>query len=423
MKIIKKISGNPLVRLSSLNSVSVLTRIAGGFLASKMLATLGPAGMALTGGLRNVLGFTDVFSTLGMQTGIVKYSAEYEENRKELSYVLSTVFVTVLVAVAFFGLVLFIPATFWSEWAFNGTARYAWVFRVLAAALPLYTGSIVLMSVLNGIGKYKRVIFINIFGNLIGVAMSAVLIWFFRIEGAFLGLIFSPVVVLFLAVYPLYKNLGGFSLIRFSYFRLSILKQLSAYSFMGIFTSILGIAVYINLRNHISETAGMEQSGYWEGINRISSFYLMFAVTLQSVYLLPMLSKAKTDGEVKKLWHSFYKIVVPVFAIGLLLMYLLRNIVIRITLSEAFLPMESLFVWQLLGDLFKVASQILAQELLARKLIKQYFITEIMSFSIFYFAGIYLVNRYAAEGAVMAHCLMYFIYLVYMVVYFRKKLF
>ncbi|MFP9113497.1 O-antigen translocase [Flavobacterium sp. RHBU_3] len=423
MSILKKISGNQLVRLSSLNSVSVLTRIAGGFLASKMLATLGPAGMSLTGGLRNVLGFTDVFSILGMQTGIVKYSAEYEEDKKELSYVLSTVFVTVLVAVAFFALVLFIPAAFWSKWAFNGTAQYAWVFRVLAAALPLYTGSILLTAVLNGLGKYKRVILINIFGNTIGVTMSAVLIWFFKIEGAFLGLIFSPVVVFFLAIYPFYKKLGGFSLIRFSNFKPDMLNKLSAYSFMGIFTSLLSIAVYINLRNHISETVGMEQSGYWEGINRISSFYLMFAVTLQSVYLFPMLSKAKTDGEIKKLWHSFYKIVIPVFAFGLLVMYILRGLVIKTIFSEAFLPMESLFVWQLLGDLFKVASQILAQEILARRLIKQYFITEVMSFSIFYFAGIYLVNHFAAEGAVMAHCLTYFVYFIYMVVYFSKKIF
>lgn len=396
----------------------------GGFLAGKMIAAfLGPAGMAITGSFRNFLTSVDTFSTLGLQNGIIKYTAEFQDESEKLKKVLSTVFITIALGILVCGLGIALPAIYWSEWVFNGTAQYAWVFRVLGATLPLYAGSLVLTAMLNGLGKYNRVIYINIFGNLLGVSMSAVLIWCLKTDGALWGLVLSPAIVFLLSVYPLYKAIGGFKNISTGYFSKDMLRGLSSYSFMSLATALLGTAIYITLRNHIINTTGNDQAGYWEGINRISSFYLMFATTLQTVYFLPQLARAKNDAEIKATWHSYYKVVVPVFIAGLILVYVLRRLVIKITLSQAFLPMEGLFIWQLAGDLFKVCSQILAQEFFARRMVKQFIIFEVGSFGIMYASGYYLINSHGVEGAVMAHAITYLVYFAAVALYFRKKLF
>lgn len=424
MTIFKKISNNPVVKLTSLNGVSVLTRMLGGFLAGKMIAAfLGPAGMAITGSFRFFLTSVDTYSTLGIQNGIIKYTAEFQDETEKLKKVLSTVFITIAIGVLVCGLGIALPAIQWSNWVFNGNAQYAWVFRALGATLPLYTGSLVLTAMLNGLGKYNRVIYINIFGNLLGVSMSAVLIWCFQTDGALWGLVLSPAIVFLLSVYPLYKTIGGFKNIAAKHFDKNLLKGLSSYSFMSLVTALLGTVIYITLRNHVINQSGMDDAGYLEGINRISSFYLMFATTLQTIYFLPLLARAKDDTEIKATWHSYYKVVVPVFILGLMLVYLLRRFVIKITLSDAFLPMEGLFIWQLTGDLFKVCSQILAQEFFARRMVKQFVVFEVGSFVLMYASGYYLINTHGVEGAVMAHAITYLLYFAGIAFYFRKKLF
>lgn len=412
------------MRLTSLNSVSVLIRMLGGFLSGKMIASfLGPAGMSLTGNLRNFLTMVDAYATIGIQNGIIKYTATAQDRKEELSKVISTVFITMLFSGIVSGFVIALPATFWSTWIFNGATSYAWIFRVLGIAMPLYIGNVVFMNMLNGLGRYNRVILINTVANAIGVGGSALLIWKYGVDGAFLGLIFSPVVAGMLAFFPLYKSIGGFSLVSFDAYSSKVLKDLSAYSFMTLLAALLVQGLTIFIRNRITDTSGMTESGFYEGINRISSFYIIFASTLQGVYFLPMLSRAKDNEETKKIWRSYYKVIVPVFAAGLLLVYVLRRFVIHVTLTDEFLPMEKLFVWQLTGDLFKVSSQILAQEFFARRMAKQFAISEIGSVAITITTGYYLIDLYGAEGAVMAHCITYFVYLAVMLVYFRKKLF
>ncbi|MFL9845763.1 O-antigen translocase [Flavobacterium rhizosphaerae] len=424
MALFKKIFANSLVKLSSLNTLNIGIRILAGLISSKMIALfIGPGGMALTGSLRNFLSSVDAFSMLGMQNGIIKYTAEYERQRENLYKSLATSFLVVGVAVVICLLVLVGPAAYLSQWVFNGTDEYAWVFRILGIALPFYTGGILFMSVLNGLGRYKKVILLNLAANIGGVALSAILIWQYNIKGAFLGLILSPVILCFFSFYPLYRLLGGFHFLHKKYFSIPILKSLASYSLMALFTAIMAPFVFISIRNMIIDNHGADEAGYWEAVNRISVFYLMFVTTLLTVYFLPQLSKGTTIQHTKSIFRSYYKIIVPVFGAGLVAVYLLRYFIIGLLFSDNFLPMHKLFAWQLAGDFFKVCSLILGQEFFAKKMIKAYLATEVFSFAILYTGCALLIPDYGSEGAVMAHMFTYFVYFVVLAFIFRKKLF
>ena len=94
MKFLKKIAQTQLFKISSLNSFSVIVKIGIGLITSKLLAVfVGPSGMALVGNFRNFTSSLESISTLGFQTGIVKYVAEYNAVDKEkLPILLSTAF-------------------------------------------------------------------------------------------------------------------------------------------------------------------------------------------------------------------------------------------------------------------------------------------------------------------------------------------
>lgn len=423
MEFIRKILDSPIFKISSLNTASVLVRVAGGLLSSKIIALfLGPAGLTLVGGLRNFLTSIDAVTMLGFQNGIIKNVAEHEKDSEKLGRILSTIFLSIFAVMLLTSLVLILAASYWSKQVFS-SVDYGWVFIVLALSLPWYTGNLVIMSVLNGLGKYKNVIFINIWGNITGVLLSAVLIWQLRVPGALLGVILSPALMFMFSFYHLKRQFPGLGFLKVSKFDNGILRGLFSYSFMSMVTAILGPVVFISIRNTLIQDFSADEAGFWDSINRISVFYFLFVSTMLTVYFLPRLSMAKTRHETHDVFMSYYKTIIPVFAAGLVVVYFLRGFIVRLLFSEEFLPVTDLFLWQLLGDFFKAASLILGYEFFAKKMTRAFIVTEIMSYAVLYFSSRYLIELYGSEGAVMAHAFTYCIYLAVLALYFRKKLF
>jgi O-antigen/teichoic acid export membrane protein len=421
--LLNKILQSQLFKISSLNGISVMVKIAGGLVSSKVIALfLGPAGLAIVGNFRNFLTSVDSFSTLGFQNGIIKYVAESQHDDKKLGQILSTIFSTLLAVIIVASLLLAGFSFYWSQWVFNGSTRYEWAFIVLAFSLPWYTGNLVLLSVLNGLGRYKQVIYINIWGNITGVVLSALIIWKFNVDGALLGLMITPLFMFIVALYLLKKYFTGSWYKHFTV-KYSLLKGLLSYSYMSLLTALIGPVVYLSLRNMLIENYGMEEAGYWEAMNRISFFYMMFITTLLTVYFLPELSKSKSDAETKTIFFGYYKNIIPLFFGGLVLLYFMRDIIVKLVLTEDFMPTEDLFLWQLIGDFLKACSYILAFEFFAKKLTRAYIVTELLSFLTLYFSAQYFIIHYGSKGAVMAHALTFGIYLVILIIYFRKKLF
>lgn len=414
----------PIVKISSLNGVSVLVRILGGLVASKAIAEfLGAGGLAILGNLRNFMTYIESFSTLGMQNGIIKYTAENEKEEEKLYTMLGTVFITLFGGMLVLSTILVFFSDVLSRWVFSGDVQYSWIFKVLAFSLPWYVGSLLFMYILNGLGKYKQVIVLNIYGNVAGLFLSVFLMWKFQTNGALLGIILYQAVFFLISFYSIWKRFNGFAFLKLKYFDFSILRNLFSYSLMTLAGAVMAPFVFLTIRNNLIQNYSPDTAGHWEAMNRLSTFYMMFVSTMLTVYFLPKLSTSQTVKETKAVFWSYYKSMLPLFAVGLLAMYLLRHFIIRLIFKEDFMPMEELFAWQLLGDFLKVGSLILGYEFFAKKLTKSFLITEIISFSILYISSTYFMELYGVRGAVMGHALTYFIYWIVLLIYFRKQLF
>lgn len=420
----REIFKSSLFKVTSLNSVSVVLKIITGLISSKIIAVfLGAPGMALVGNMRNFFTSVETISTLGFQNGIVKYSAENQENESELKKVISTIFFSLIGASIIFGLILFLFATNWNDEVFGSDFSYGFVFKILALTLPFYVINLFLISVINGFGKFKAVIFINIFGNLIGLLVSIFLIYRYNVAGALISIGITPALLFFISLFYSSKEFSLTKNISLSSFNFSIIKNLSSYSIMALVYGFIGPLVYLAIRNYIIENLGINQAGYWSAMERISSNYLLFISTLLGVYFLPKLVLAQNNLETKKVFWSYYKTILPVFILGLSFIYIFRNVIVKILFTEDMLPVSNLFFWQLVGDVFKASSIILGYQFFAKKMTKAFVITEIFSLTTLYFSSIYFANIFQIEGIVIAHAFTYGIYLLVLSFYFRRSLF
>ena len=424
MKFITKIAKSYLFKITSLNSLSVILKIFSGLITSKLLAIfVGPSGMAIVGNLRNFVSSLEGVSTLGFQNGIVKYVTDNKSDKQELNRIIATVFVTLLILATILSTIIFFFSNYLNLQIFGLQSQYVFVIKALAIALPWYGISIFFLSVINGLGRFKNVIIINILGNILGLITSIFLIYYLKTTGALLSVVVSPALLFFASFYYLNTEIQIFKRLNFHDFDVEILKKLSAFSLMALFSAVFGPLVYLAIRKNIILNLGLVTAGYWESMTRISSYYLLFVTTIISIYYLPKLIESKNNEETKNVFHSFYKFILPIFVFGLIVIYFMRFFIIKILLTKEFLPVTDLFFWQIIGDIIKVATLILGYQFFAKKLIAAFIISEVLSLTVLYFSSIYLLKIFGIQGIVIAQTLDNFLYLLGLIIYFRKSLF
>ena len=424
MNSLKKIYQSSIFKITSLNSLSVVIKIAIGLITSKLLAVfVGPSGIALVGNLRNFMTSLENVSTLGFQSGIVKYVAENDKNKSELSKIITTVFISLLLFSLILSAVLFLFSDFFNQYIFDSNASYSIIIKSIALVLPFYAMSIFFLSVINGFGKFKNVILTNILGNIIGLVVSLILIYKYQTFGALLSIVLTPSLLFVVTFYYLNQEISFYKNINIKNFDFRILKNLSSYSIMALVTAVFGPIVFLAIRKNIILNLGINQAGFWETISRISTYYMLFVTTILSVYFLPRLINSESKQETKLVFWDYFKYILLVFVFGIIIIYFSRFQIIKILFTNEFLPVTHLFFWQLIGDVFKVASLILGFQLLAKKMTVAFIISEILSLIILYFTSIYFLKIFGIEGIVIAQALDNFLYLLILAIYFRKSLF
>lgn len=423
MALLTKILKAQLFKITSLNALSIVLKIAIGLVTSKVIAVfVGPLGMGLIGNLRNFLSAAESWATLGFQHGIVKYVAEYKNDKEKVSGVFATAFWSIATVLIVTCLFLFVFAESVNQWLF-GHFNYVHIVKVLALALPWYVFSLVFVAVLNGLEQYQQVVKINMIGNVIGLFFSVYLITQYQTIGALTAVIFTPAFLFVVSLIYLQKKILIREYLSLRFFDVSILKSLSVYSLMFFISAIIGPFVYLEIRNEMIASLGHDSAGYWEAVNRISMYYLMFVSTLAGVYFFPRLSLTKSVKETQNIFWSYYRWIWSLFTVGLFVIYFFREWIVSLLFTPAFEPVNELFFWQLFGDAFKSASLILGYQFLAKKMTMHFLITETISLLVMYFSSMYFMQEFQTKGVVMAYALTYVIYFTVLVVVFRKVLF
>lgn len=423
-KIKRFIDKNQLIKIASLNSVSVLVRVISGFITSKLIAIfIGPEGLAFIGNFRDFIKSGQAFTTLGINNGVVKYVAELKSNIKELSKIISTAFYLILFSVIIISLGVYINSESINNFIFTDQKDYINIIKLIAISFPFYAFKTFIFSILNGLSKFKKILTINIIAQIFGTITNTLLIWKFKLEGALLSVLLIEIIlfiILLLSASGVFSYLKLISFKKISFFGF---KKLGVFSIMALFSATLLPLVTVYIRNYIILEIGEIHAGFWVAMQRISNYYLMFVTTLIALYILPKFSQINTPQAFRTEVYSFYKTIIPVFGLGLILIYILRKFIVNLIFSEEFEPVTELFFWQISGDFIKVLSLVISYQFLAKRMIWHYIIIESLAIFITYTSSIYLIDYYGLVGVVKAHFISYLIHFIILLFVFRKALF
>ena len=422
--LIKYINANVLFKVANLNSATIVTKIIAGILTSKAIAFfIGVEGMALIGNLRNFLSAIQSVSILGFYNGVVKTIAKFRDDSINLSKTLSTAYYSCFFSTVIVAFLSYYNAQYINDVLFTPYYNFAYVIKIMALALPFYALNMMSFSIMNGFSNYKMLLIINIIGQISGLLVTLLLIYQDRIDGALVAAVVAPSLIFLITLVGIVNRRNLMTYIKTDHISFDILKSFGPYAAMALVTAIALPLVSICIRNYIISEIGIQEAGYWEAMNRISSYYLMFIVSVITLYIVPKFSKVRSKTEFKKEIFGFYKSVMPIFGLGLILLYLLKSFVVPLIFSEAFRPTENLFFWQLLGDFVKVLSLVISYQFLAKKMFMHFIVIELFLVITLYFSSVYLIDEFGVEGAVIGHFLSYVMHYGIVLLIFGTSLF
>ena len=419
---IKNFLKNNLIQIGVFNSSSIVVKIVASIMSSKALALfIGPSGLGFLGVFKEFFNMTMNVSSLGIQRGIIKYSAELKNHKNELKIFISTTMILGLIVSILVGLLIFIFSEEINNFLFSKN-NYIIIFRTVAFLLPISVLSNYWIFILNGLGYLKHVIRINILLYILNMIAIVILSYKFNTEGALLGI--GIVYILQLLSILIFKPKEfKFKFPESPIFSSLYFKKIIGYTLMTITSLILFPFISILIREEIIYLIGESAAGFWEAMKRISENYLLFASSLILLSVLPKLSEDQSDQNFRNVTFDFFKSIIPVFVLGLIVVYVVKDIIVRLLYTQDFLPMNILFKWYLLGDFFRVLGMLLAANFFARRNILGYVLTDVFLAFVMYVSTIVLLKHYGLNGGGIAYLLSYLMYFILLLLVFGKKLF
>jgi PST family polysaccharide transporter len=412
-----------LLKTTFFSGIITAIRISSNFVAGKIVAILtGAGGVAVIGAFANFLTIVFTLANGAINNGVIKYTADYADDKIKLKKLFSTSLAISAVCSLIVGAFLLIFGKVFAIWIFT-TSSYQNQIRVLGLTIIFYSINSLLIAILNGKNQIRTYTIVNTIGSIVGLLFTSILVYFYKISGALYALVLAQSIVFIVTCILIAKS----EWFKWDYFRQpvdkNIIKKLGSFSLMAVISAITVPVSQIVLRNMIIHKFNINYAGYWQGVMRVSDGYLLLMTTSLSTYFLPKFSSIKDRFNLKKELFNGFKFILPLVLVGCVIIYCLRFYIIIILYSDKFVNMEPLFLYQLVGDFFKMASWILGYLMLSKAMTKIYIVTEIFSTCSYIVLGYLLVNVFGLRGITMAFALNYFLYLLMMVYVFRKLLF
>lgn len=412
------------IKLLFFSGVSAFVKLIVGFVTIKLYAIfIGPEGLALTGNISNLITLLTSIASLGISSGVVKYVAEFKSDTNRLKSIISTGFRVIVIASLSTMLVVLIFSSILSNKTLYSTDYYG-IMLLLGFSLPLTMLNIFISNILNGHKSLDKLMQVNVALGLFTLLFITSFVWLWGLKGAFLAIILSPAVSIVFTVYIVRNEYWFTRTFFFSGFDIRSFKSFMTFSFMAAVSALLIPFSQFFIRDLIVTRLSMSAAGEWEAINRMSNAYLSVITATLSVYYLPRLSEIKIRTELLREIKLMASLVLPLLFLLQLFIYLFRDKIVCLLFSSEFVTIQSLFLSQLVGDFFRVASWILAYLIIARAMIKTYIVTEVLS-ALCYLLFAYLLIQYdGLHGVIVAYVvdfIFYFLLLFFLFSIFYSK--
>ncbi len=405
-----------------LNGIAVLARLLTGLVLNKVLAVMvGPTGYGVIGQFQSFASMVVAFASAPVGNGVVKYTAEFggqEERRAAVWRTAATLGLILALTTSFLMVCFQRPLAAWSI-ADEGRS---WLVVVLACALAFMVLNALLIAILNGLKQVRALVAANMAGSLISALTAIGLVTWQGLNGALAALAVSQslafVVTLFIFRRHVRASLRG----MIGRLDPTLARGLGRFAIMGLTSAIVIPIAQMIMREHLARTLGWSTAGLWQALWKISETHLLLLTSTLSVYFLPRFAEIQDGSELRREVLRGLGFVVPLVLTTSGLLFFGRHEIVKLMLSERFLPMLDAFGPQLLGDIFKVISLVPAYTMLSHGQTRVYVVTEIVFSAVLAGLTVWFSQTMGLRGAALGYAATYALYGVTMWFVLRRLL-
>jgi PST family polysaccharide transporter len=343
------------VRSAGLLSFSSLSNLVRAIITAKLLAlTLGPS---LTGVLAQILNFSALLFQiipLGLTIGVAKLVAEAPDKRERVGAVLGSASAISLASAIVCSLVL-APFSVRISVLLTGSPRYVLPVVLVLISLPLYNLAGALSYVVQGFSDIRRLTIANV---ATAVASTAVLIpatIAFGLTGAMGAVVVASVfqaAFFGIAIWRIYVAKGWpLSSVHISR---STARALLSYGGVLLVAGIGAWGSLLLVRTDGIQTLGEFQNGIYQVVNGVSAQYMAVFMGWMAAYVFPRVVLERDPTRLQSLLNSVLRANLLIMGPGLAVTVALRELVVRLLYSPAFLTAAPILPIQVLGDYARV---------------------------------------------------------------------
>ncbi|WP_077521788.1 O-antigen translocase [Metapseudomonas resinovorans] len=406
------------IRSALLTSSAHLSKLLVGFILLKFIALyLGAEGLGTLGHFMSAVTIVTLLAGGGVVNGIIKYVSEYRtQSRRLLGFIsAATTYSCSFAVIVLVGGVAFSKPI--SGFLF-GSAGFYWVVMLLAVAQLGFAFTNMVTGVCNGLRDTKTYAKIQMIGNLAALPVAWILVANYGVAGAAIAI----VSVFFIGVFPawyFFRVSPFFGRISFAAINGDDFKKLSSFTLMLATSALAFPIVEIIVREFLIRQSGYAEAGIWQGAIKLSSAYLGFFGVFLAYYFMPLISAEKDKQVIRHHVMRFMLLIMGLFFIGAVTLYGGRSFIVPLLLSKEFIPLESLIIYQLIGDFFKISAYVIGFVGVAKAATKVYVGAEILQSILFLGLAVLLGSSLGgAKGVFIGYMLAYAFYFIVCVCFF-----
>lgn len=378
---------------------------------------LGTAGMGIYSLFNASANTICQFSSLGLNMAFTREFAAAKEDPSRLG-ALTKVAKAMITAGGTLGALFCLIFAPWLSQVTFGSPDYTWQFMLLAAMVWLNVIGGAKLSMIQGLHKVKILSKASVLGSVIGLFTAVPLYYFIGAKGIVPGM-----VILYLCIYIFNSVALRRCVPRHRgklYWKehLPLMRSLVGTGVILMVSMLLGSASVYLLNLFIRTTGGVDNVGLYSAANSLTNQYAGLVFTAISLDYFPRLSAIRDDrAKFNEVVNRQMEIVSLIATPAALLVFATAPLIIRLLLTESFLPITPLMRWMGMGILLKALSFPMGYISFARDSRKVFFWLEGVALNVLYLLmgclGYYFFGLIGLGYAMVAeYSLIILIYLV-----------
>ena len=378
----------------------------------KVLAVLlGPSGVGLLSIYNSLLGMVKQTAGLGMGSSGVREIAASRGDEATLSRVRRVLFAAHLLQGILAMLAVWLLRERIAIWLFGDVLRATEVGLIGIAILfgLLASAQTALLQGLRKIGDLGRV---TVLGAFVGTLAGLAAVWLQGERGLIWFVLVQPLAVVLIA--PHYtRRLPKPIAVRLSLVETwDVWKPMAKLGAAFMLGGLATAATLLLVRGRISQELGLDAAGYFAAAWGITMTYVGFLLGAMGADYYPRLTEVIHDKiAAVRLMNDQAQLGIAIGGPVLLLLIGLAPWVITLLYSSAFEPAVTLLQWQMVGNVFKLASWAMSFSILAAARGKTFFLME-LSFNIVFLGMVFMfLPQVGLDVTAYAFVLGYLVYL------------